>query len=510
MSEITTNNKRIIKNSTFLYLRMLLSIAVSLYTSRVVLNTLGETDYGVYSLVGTIVMLFAFLNTCMSSATSRFLTYELSRGDDNILKKTFSTAMSIHISIAIIIFIVAEIAGLWFVPELDIPDNRRFAAQIVYQLSILSMMITVTQVPYNATIIAHEKMDIYAYVELLHVVLKLLIVYILMIGNFDKLILYAILILVVNIIVAFTYRIYCIKHYKESHFKLTYDKSITKQMLSFSLWDLYGNMSVSVRQQGTNILINKFFGTALNAASGIATTVQGIISGFSSNILQAFRPQIIKNYSIGEYKRMEELMRNAITFALLMLFIISMPLIIEIEYVMHLWLGEVPDYATTFCRILLLMNFIGAINVVLTTAIHASGKVKLLSFSAGTIALLCVPTIFLLFRFCKCTPEAAYYVLITAAILMIVIDLSIIKNKIPNLCIIKIISTILKTTVVGILSLIPILIVQKIDLDFIRLVLTTIIYFATITSASYFCLLDSNTRNNIRLFIKKQITKLKK
>lgn len=489
---------------------MLLSIAVSLYTSRVVLNTLGETDYGVYSLVGTIVMLFAFLNTCMSSATSRFLTYELSRGDDNILKKTFSTAMSIHISIAIIIFIVAEIAGLWFVPELDIPDNRRFAAQIVYQLSILSMMITVTQVPYNATIIAHEKMDIYAYVELLHVVLKLLIVYILMIGNFDKLILYAILILVVNIIVAFTYRIYCIKHYKESHFKLTYDKSITKQMLSFSLWDLYGNMSVSVRQQGTNILINKFFGTALNAASGIATTVQGIISGFSSNILQAFRPQIIKNYSIGEYKRMEELMRNAITFALLMLFIISMPLIIEIEYVMHLWLGEVPDYATTFCRILLLMNFIGAINVVLTTAIHASGKVKLLSFSAGTIALLCVPTIFLLFRFCKCTPEAAYYVLITAAILMIVIDLSIIKNKIPNLCIIKIISTILKTTVVGILSLIPILIVQKIDLDFIRLVLTTIIYFATITSASYFCLLDSNTRNNIRLFIKKQITKLKK
>lgn len=484
---------------------MFLSIIVSLYTSRVVLQTLGEVDFGVYGLVGSIVTMFAFLNTCMSGATSRFFTYEMGKGDNIKLQETFSTALYMHIGIAILIFISAEIVGIWLLPELDMPDNRRYAAHIVYQLSIISMMITVTQVPYNATIIAHEKMDVYAYVELLHVVLKLAIVYILMIGNFDKLILYAILVLVVNIIVAFIYRIYSIKNYEESHFKLSFSRQTMMSMLTFSLWDLYGNMSVSFRQQGVNILINKFFGAVLNAASGIATMVQGIISGFSKNILQAFRPQIIKNYSNGSYKEMQKLMQNAIIFALLMLFIISVPLIYELDFIMSLWLGEVPVYATTFCKILLLMNFIGVINNVLTIAIHATGKVKVLSFTAGSTALFTIPIIFLYFKYTSYPPETAYYVLLSAAIIMIIIELFIINRLIPDIHISSIVFAIVKTITIGLVATMPILMLHNIESNVIRLLTTIILYFVITTIIAYFILLDKKTQKNLMTTLKNKI-----
>ena len=505
-------NKRIAKNTIFLYIRMLLSIVISLYTSRVVLQVLGEVNYGIYGLVGSVVAMFTFLNTAMSGATSRFLTHEMAKGDKERLRDTFNSALIIHIGIALLILVLAETIGLWFLHnKLVIPEERMFAAEIVYQLSIASMVITITQVPYNAAIIAHEKMDIYAYVELLNVTLKLVIVYILLIGNFDKLILYAVLVLCVSALIAFIYRIYCVKHYEETHIRLVYKPTIIKPMLGFSLWDLYGNMSVTARQQGTNLILNIFFGVVLNAASGIATMVQGIISGFSGNILQAFRPQIIKSYAIKEYARMENLMSNAIKFAVLMLMIISVPLCIEIDYIMTLWLGDVPQYAPIFCRILLIMNFFGIINNILTISIHATGKVKKLSFMAGTIALLNLPVIYILFRFFTKSPEYAYYILLCSAALMIIIELILIKSLIPSLNIIKIAWTCLNTILAGMISIVPTIpIITGMEPSIIKVLTITTVYFIVLIAYCYFIILSNENRQQIKLIINRYLKKIKR
>ncbi|MDY5953612.1 MAG: polysaccharide biosynthesis protein, partial [Sodaliphilus sp.] len=286
MQDTTSNNKRIAKNTIMLYIRMFISMVVGLYTSRVVLATLGVEDYGIYGVVGGVVGMMGFLNASMSGATSRFLTFELGKGDKERLAKTFSSALIVHIAIAIIVFILAETVGLWFLcNKLNIPEGRMEAAHWVYQFSILATMLSITQVPYNATIIAHEKMDVYAYMEILNVTLKLLIVYLLCIGNFDKLILYASLMLAVSILIMMVYRIYAIRQFPEAHFHWIWDKTYLRPILSFSGWDLYGNMACTIRQQGSVFLINIFYGVALNAACNIASTMQGILLQFSSNVV---------------------------------------------------------------------------------------------------------------------------------------------------------------------------------------------------------------------------------
>ncbi len=302
MSDQSANNKRIAKNTLMLYIRMLLSMVVSLYTSRVVLEVLGVEDYGIYGVVGGVVAMFSFLNSSMAGATSRFLTFEMGRGDEQRLKDTFSSALIIHIGIALVVFILAETVGLWFLNnKLVIPDGRMHAAHWVYQLSILGMFVSVTQVPYNASIIAHEKMDVYAYIELLNVFLKLGIVYLLTIGNFDKLILYAILVLAVNVLVAVTYRFYCVRYYEESHFRCVLNREVLKPMLGFSIWEILGHFGFTFRTQGTNMVLNMFFGVIINSAVGIATTVQNVLSLFTNNVLVAIKPQIIWIVSVKRF-----------------------------------------------------------------------------------------------------------------------------------------------------------------------------------------------------------------
>ena len=277
--EAPTSNKRIAKNALMLYIRMFISMIVGLYTSRVVLATLGVEDYGIYGVVGGVVSMMGFLNASMSGATSRFLTFELGRGDMKRLADTFSSALIVHIGIAIIVFIVAETVGLWFLcNKLVIPEDRMEAAHWVYQCSILSAMLGITQAPYNASIIAHEKMGVYAYVEILNVTLKLLIVYLLVIGDFDKLKLYAVLVLAVSVLIMLIYRIYCIRMFQETHFHFVWKKDILKPLLSFSGWNLYGNLGNMFQQQGTNFVINFFFGVVMNAAMSVGLTVANTVN----------------------------------------------------------------------------------------------------------------------------------------------------------------------------------------------------------------------------------------
>ena len=399
MSQNSDSNKKIAKNTALLYVRMFFSMAVSLYTSRVVLATLGVEDFGIYGVVGGIVTLFDFLNASMSGCTSRFLTFELGKKDWKNLCDTFSTAMFVHITIALLVLLVAEPVGVWFMhAKMQVPPDRMSAAQTVFHLSVLSMMVNVTQVPYNASIISHERMDVYAYVEMANVVLKLLIVYILQIGNFDKLVLYAILVFVVSVAIAMFYRVYCARNFAECHIHRVWRPDIFKRMFAFSGWDLYGNLSVTMRTQGVNMLLNMFFGPIMNAAASIASQVQGAVMSFAQNVTTAVRPQIIKRYAAGEYDSMVSLMRNAVKLNFLVILLITTPLITELHYILNLWLGQVPHDAVAFCSFTLLFNFFSNLSFLLMTGIHATGKIFRPSFINGSIYLLVVPVSYVSFK----------------------------------------------------------------------------------------------------------------
>lgn len=426
---------------------MLLSIVVSLYTSRVVLNTLGVEDYGIYGVVGGVVAMFSFLNASMSGATSRFLTYEMGRGDMQRLRDTFSSALIVHIIIAVVVFILAETVGLWFlINKLVIPENRMFAAHIVYQLSIFSTMVSITQVPYNATIISHEKMDIYAYVELLNVTLKLLIVFLLPILGQDKLIVYAALVLAVSILIAFVYRIYSIRHYKESEFHFVCKKELLYPMLSFSGLDLYGNMSTSLKQQGMTFLINVFFGPSLNAASSLATTIQGIISGLSSNVTMAYRPQIIKNYASANYEKVNELLVMAVKFTLALFIVIAIPVFIEIETILKLWLGIVPEYTADFFRLVIISNIFGIVNGIVIIPLHASGKIKQLSFLTGTLFLFSLLPMYIVLKM-GVSPLSIYIVQIFFYVLILTTNSFLLKKNTINIEVLPIIKELCRNLV---------------------------------------------------------------
>ena len=473
-----------------LYIRMFISMLVGLYTSRVVLATLG--------VVGGVVGMMGFLNASMSGATSRFLTFELGKGDKERLAKTFSSALIVHIGIAIVVLILAETVGLWFLSnKLNIPAERMQAAHWVYQLSILSAMFGITQVPYNAAIIAHEKMDVYAYVEILNVSLKLLIVYLLCIGNFDKLILYATLMLAVSILIMMVYRIYAIRHFPEAHFHWIWDKTYLRPLLSFSGWDLYGNACVIARQQGTNFLINIFYGVVFNAASGIATTVQGTISGLAFNIILAFRPQIIKQYAKGNVEDMSKLVGNAVCFTTILFGCMSIPLILETHYIMKAWLGVIPEKSEIFCQILLIASFLGLLNNIWNTCIHATGKIKEISIFSGTFFLISLPIIYVVFQF-KAPVESAYLVFILSIVFVNVSNLLIIKKKIPKLKLNFVFLNYIKVIIVLMASYyITSLFKAQMQETFIRLLVDCFICWIIVFASSFIFILNKKQKKSI-------------
>lgn len=493
-----SSNKRIAKNAVMLYLRMFLSMIVGFYTSRVVLDTLGVEDYGIYGVVGGVVAMVGFLNASMSGATSRFLTFELGRGNPKRLAKTFSSALIVHVGIALIVFVFAETVGLWFLAnKLVIPPERMGAAHWVYQLSIVSTMLGITQVPYNATIIAHEKMDVYAYVEILSVTLKLLIVYLLTIGNFDKLILYATLVFAVGVLILIIYRLYCIRHFPESHFHWVWDKTILKPLLSFSGWDLYGNGCVTVRQQGVNFLINMFFGVAYNAASSLATTVNGLIKGLVSNVTQAFRPVVIKNYAAGQFEEMQNNMNNAMKYMLLMFGCMFTPFYLEMRFLFNLWLIRVPEYAVSFCRFLLIASIFSMINNIVTILIHATGKIKMLSFATGSFYLLSIPIIYLFFKL-RFPVEYAYVVSIFANMIILCSNLIIAKKLVNELNLKSLLYSIAVPFFLILLASCPtIYLFLVLETSVFRFLIITIIHMSILGLLAVAFCIDKTTRSNL-------------
>lgn len=432
--EETVSNKRIAKNTLLLYARMLLSIIVSLYTSRVVLQVLGVDDYGVYGVVGGIVALFTFLNSSMARATSRFLTFELGKGDRNRLQDTFSTAFIVHVLIALIVLILAETVGVWFLyNKLVIPEGRMWAAQVVYQLSVLATMISITQVPYSAVLISHEKFDVYAYVEILNVTLKLAIVILLQLLPFDKLVVYAILVVGVSIIISLFYRWYCMRNFRECHVQWMWKPEILKPMVSFSGWELYCNGCGTISDQGRTFLINAYFGVALNAASSIAATVSGSVRGLGYNVIAAYDPVIIKLYAQKRIQEMERVLRIASKVCAFIYAIVATPLIIEMDYVLELWLKIVPPHAADICRIILFFVGIELLYYLLSIVVRATGRVKSRSVAFGTIALISIFVVYALYKWQHAPVEVAFLVQGMSSVVFLLAYLIIIKRQVPTM-----------------------------------------------------------------------------
>lgn len=498
LKEIQSNNKHIVRNTMMLYMRMGITMLVGLYTSRVALQVLGVSDYGIYGVVGGIVVFMGFLNGAMSGATSRFLTYELGRGIEGKLKETFVSAFWVHLIIAVIIFVLAETVGLWFLyNKLVIPDVRMDAAFWVYQFSVASAVLGITQVPYNASVISHEDMDLYAYIEIANVLLKLLIVYLLMVITIDKLILYAALYFAVSFGIAMYYRWYCIHYYEDSHLTLTWDKEIVNKMLKFCGWDLYGNGCVVAKQQGINFLVNMFFGVTLNAGISIASVVSGTLSGFTSNITLALRPQIIKNYAQKDCIAMQNLMSQGIKYIILLQACCTIPFVLEADYVFHLWLDIVPPYAVLFCQWMFIASLFSASNGILIVAIHATGRIKYLSYISGSISVIQLPILYLLYLNGQ-NPAWAYILGVFGGTAMVVVNTFIAKYNISSLSVRRLFSSMITSLfIVGILTIPFVFIQQQFNSSIWRVVGITSGYILSIGIITFLFVLPHNVRAKI-------------
>ena len=424
------NNKRIAKNTLVLYVRTLFIMLVSLFTSRVVLNTLGVEDYGIYNVVGGVVAMFGFINASMSTATQRYITFALGKGDIANLQKVFSTSLQIHIMIAAIIFVLAETVGVWFMhTQMQIPADRMNAAFWALQCSIASTVVMILSVPYNAEIVAHEKMSAFAYISLLEAILKLLIVYLLNISSFDKLIFYAILIFVVQLIIRLLYGNYCKRHFRESKFHWVWNKKLFHEMICFAGWNLWGNCASVAFTQGINILLNMFFGPTINAARGIAVQVQAAVSQFCTNFQTAMNPQITKSYAVQDYGYMHSLIFRSSKFTFYLLLFFSLPIMLETGDILRLWLGIVPDYTVIFIRLMLCITILDCMANPLGISVSATGKIKLYQGLLGGILMSILPIAYIVLKLGG-NPVSVFVAHLCVGIIAFIVRLLIISNLI--------------------------------------------------------------------------------
>ena len=392
MTDIAQNNRRIARNTILLYVRMFFIMAVTLFTSRVVLNTLGVVDFGIYNVVGGVVAMMGIFNGAMSVSTQRYLTFELGRGDIVRMKQVFSICLTIFFLLSLLVIILAETVGLWFLHnKMIIPPERMTAANWVYQYSILACILSLVVNPFNATIIAHERMNVYAYVSILEVSLKLAVVYLLLVIPADRLSTYGLLILISQAIVAFIYIVYCWYHFSETHYCFYWERPMFIELVAYSGWNLFGSASSLVKGQGLNILLNMFFNPAVNAARGIAYQINSAITQFFTNFYTAVRPQITKYYAQGDMEDMLKLVFRSSKFSFYLIMLISMPIVIEAPYIVKLWLGQLPEYVVPFTRLIIVISAIDAMATPLMTAAHATGHIRLYQFSVGTMTILNLP-----------------------------------------------------------------------------------------------------------------------
>lgn len=416
MSGKSSNNKRIAKNTLMLYIRMFFLMVINIYTTRVVLQALGVEDYGIYHVVGGIVAIFAVISRSLSSANSRFLNFEMGRGNRTRLCAVFSTGVSIQIVLAITIAFLTEVIGTWFLSnKMVIPKDRLIAANWVFQFSIITFCINLISVPYNAAIIAHEKMKTFAYISIYEGLAKLLICFLVMVSSVDKLIIYAALMCAIQLSVRFVYTFYCKRHFVECTYSFIFDKTLLKELFSYAGWNFIGASSVVLRTQGGNILINLFSGPAVNAARGVANQVNFAVTGFSNNFMTAVNPQITKSYAAGEISYMTTLVNQSARLSFYMLLFVSLPIIVNIDFILSVWLKEIPDRTTIFVILTMAFTMVESLSNPLITAQQATGKMRNYQLLVGGINLLNIPVSYMFLNY-GANPEVFLYVAIVLSI----------------------------------------------------------------------------------------------
>jgi O-antigen/teichoic acid export membrane protein len=430
MPDNPSSNKTIAKNTLLLYLRMFYGLIISLFTTRVILNALGFENYGLYNVIGSIVTMFVFLRSAMGNSTHRYITYSIGKGDSEDTQKIFSLSIMVFTGLALLIVLLCETVGLWFFYEkLNIPEGRESAAFWVYQISIITSALAVICVPYDAMIIAHERMKVFAYVQILNITLNLGIVYLVAISPFDKLIVYAFLLMLIQVMNRLIYGIYCGRHFPETKFVFVKDWKLLKEMTSFAGWSLVGNLASICYTSGLNLLLNVFFGTVINAARGIAVQVQGAIKGFVSNFQMALNPQIIKTYANGNFERMHKLIYAGSKFSFYLLYCMVLPIIIEADTILYLWLGDVPENAVLFTRLTLLVMLIDPLVGPIDRANMATGTIKTYQIVEGVSLLLILPISYFVLKLGG-EPYSVFVVQLTIMYIVQILRLFIVCHKI--------------------------------------------------------------------------------
>lgn len=394
--DITSNNKRIAKNTLLLYFRMLFLMLISLYTSRVILNALGIEDYGIYNVVGGVVTMFSLLSGTLSAAISRFITFELGRGNSDKLKKVFSCSVTIQVGIAFFIVLLAETVGLWFLNEkMVIPGDRLIAANWCYQFSLVTFVINLISVPYNATIIAHEKMSAFAYISILEAIGKLAVAWSITINPIDRLVFYAIMISVIAWIIRIVYGWYCKRHFEECSYHFIFDYVLLKEMFSFAGWNFIGASSSVLSTQGINVLLNLFGGPTVNAARAISVKVNAVVTGFVTNYMIALNPQITKSYANGDREYMFKLIFQGARLSYYILLLLSLPIIFNTHYILIVWLKLVPEHTDLFVKLVLVFAMSESISNPLITAMLATGNIRNYQIIVGGIQMMNLPISYL-------------------------------------------------------------------------------------------------------------------
>lgn len=429
----TENDKRIARNTIYLYGRMLLTIFISLYTSRVVLDVLGVADYGIYSVVGGIAMIFGFINGAMSGATSRFLSYEIGAGGHLKLRQTFSAALSVHSIIGLIFLVLAETVGLWYVEtKLVVAPGRLDAALWTYQFAVVGVLVQILQIPFMAFIIARERMGYYALVAFINVILKLGVVLLLLyVATADTLKIYAGLMFGVTVIVALMYLVYCRLNFAEARWGRRNDLRIIRSMVRFCSWNIYSNLCFTARFQGMQLIINKFGGAVLNAAGGLTITISATINGFATTVITAFRPQIVQQYAKSDFPYMNKLLVNCARFSLLLIGLLVVPIVIGMDSLLSIWLKEVPEYTAVFCRVALMAVCGELLNDIISIGIHATGKVVRLSLVSGTLYLVELPLMWLMLKIWG-NPTLLYVTHLVMIFFISAVDSMILKSQVAQ------------------------------------------------------------------------------
>lgn len=465
-----SNNKRIAKNTLILYFRMGITLIVSLYTSRVILAALGVEDYGIYNVVGGFVTMFGLLSNSLAAAITRFITFELGTGNTEKLNKIFSSSVTIQIAISLIVVFIIETFGVWFINnKMVIESDRLVAANWCLQMSMVTFCINIIAVPYNALIIAHEKMTAFAYISVLEVSLKLGVCFLVMLSPVDKLISYAILLAVVALVIRTLYAIYCKKNFEESKYRIYFDKDLLFKMFAFSGWNFIGAGAGVLRDQGVNILINIFWGATVNAARGIAQQVSVAATSFSSSFISAINPQITKSYAADDKEHSFQLVIQGARFSYYLLFLISLPVLIETPVILRTWLDIVPDYSIPFVRLTLLYIMTESMSYTMMTLMLATGKIRNYQLIVGGLQLLNFPISYLLLRL-GFAPNCTYVIAIILAVICLFVRLFLLKYMTGlhvDEFIKKVILNVLAVSVIG--AILPVLVVNLMGESYIRL-----------------------------------------